>query len=370
MGLATWPLRCPAALLHLLLLLTQVHELDADGPAAAGSLQGASDWASERELLARLREASYPGGNELVMLRLCISRSWWDAARELVSQVHARSASGAELASIKDDVTSLLDGVKRRADDFAVFANQVYRTQTQGLNEVQCALQWAQNSTAVFLGVKYAARWSAPGAIEIADLSVKMNSCCFELEGYGHHSSVRKRYIVNLTLFGDIDAAKSSWSASSVGRMTATLQKAVAGRWSRLAKTKEKAKLPAITTWLDMEEKWAHELKATSGDNKAKVAKPSPRPAPRTNKEGSSTQKAKRVRTPWRKLLLRQWRRLVPAPLRRVLTNPFYLFAIGSLIIGFGVSWTTNSYRSGNAKNASPVTSSREMGKSGTAEGA
>ena len=36
----------------------------------------------------------------------------------------------------------------------------------EGLDEVHCALQWAQNSTTVFLGVKYATRWAAPGAIE------------------------------------------------------------------------------------------------------------------------------------------------------------------------------------------------------------
>jgi len=39
---------------------------------------------------------------------------------------------------------------------------------------VPCALQWAQNSTTIFLGVKYASRWSAPGAIEVADVGVNI----------------------------------------------------------------------------------------------------------------------------------------------------------------------------------------------------
>ena len=41
-------------------------------------------------------------------------------------------------------------------------------------SEVPCALQWAQNSTTIFLGVKYASRWSAPGAIEVADVGVNI----------------------------------------------------------------------------------------------------------------------------------------------------------------------------------------------------
>ena len=44
-----------------------------------------------------------------------------------------------------------------------------------GILQVPCALQWAQNSTTVFLGVKYASRWSAPGAIEVADVGVKIS---------------------------------------------------------------------------------------------------------------------------------------------------------------------------------------------------
>ncbi|CAK0893547.1 unnamed protein product, partial [Prorocentrum cordatum] len=128
-------------------------------------------------------------------------------------------------------VTSLLSGVRQSADSFAAYAEQTYRGQTGGIHdEVPCALQWAQNSTAVFLGVKYAARWSAPGAIEVVDVTVNSSDCCFHLGGYGHHSSIRKHYLVNLTLFADVDAQMTSWSSGSVGRMTATLHKRRAGR--------------------------------------------------------------------------------------------------------------------------------------------
>merc|ERR1719384_1140189 len=115
--------------------------------------------------------------------------------------------------------------MKQSADEFAAFADTTYRGQTQGLSEVPCALQWAQNSTTVFLAVKYAARWSAPGAIEVVDVSANITDGRFDLEGFGHHSGIRKRYFVDLSLYANVTPSESSWSSSSVGRLTAMLQK-------------------------------------------------------------------------------------------------------------------------------------------------
>jgi len=256
------------------------------------------------------------GEEELPLLRLCISQSWWTAARELVLRAHARSASaGAELAAVREEVTSLLAELKHRADELAAYADTTFRDQTQGLDEVHCALQWAQNSTTVFLGVKYATRWSAPGAIEVVDVKVNMTSCCFELSGFGHHSSIKKHYTVNLGLFADIAPAHSSWSAASVGRLTATLQKAAPARWQRLTKSKDKSK-HQIGTWLDMEERWADELKSAAG---AKGGKGKDRDkATTTPASKGSKKKGKRVFTPWRKALQRRWRQL-PSRLRALL---------------------------------------------------
>jgi hypothetical protein len=55
-------------------------------------------------------------------------------------------------------------------------------------SEVPCALQWAQNSTTIFLGVKYASRWSAPGAIEVADVGVNIT----EAGLLGEHGGAKK----------------------------------------------------------------------------------------------------------------------------------------------------------------------------------
>jgi hypothetical protein len=205
---------------------------------------------------------------------------------------------------MKDEVEGLLAELKHSADDFATYADSTYRGQTQGLDEVHCALQWAQNSTTLFLGVKYAARWSAPGAIEVSDVRVNISTCCFELEGFGHHSNIRKRYTVKLDVFADLLPAQSSWLAASVGRLTATLQKAQAAKWPRLTKMKAKTK-HQVGTWLDMKEKWDNELSKRFDPQKEDKKTPRTSPAATASKAKSKTAKAS-----LQKGLQRRWKKV------------------------------------------------------------
>ncbi|CAE8600594.1 unnamed protein product [Polarella glacialis] len=272
----------------------------------------------------------------LPWLPLAANLNW----QALVARRHERAAiSGSDndgdgLAAWQSEVGMLAKDLKHRADEFAAIADKAYRGQTKGLVEVHSAMQWAQNSTAVFLGVKFAARWSAPGAIEIADLRVNITASSFELEGFGHHSGIRKRYSVQLSLFDDVVPEQSIWSASSVGRLTATFHKVKAGKWPRLAKGKERSK-HQVGAWLDMQERWADDLnKAGTSADKAKPSPETPGPEKAQKAETGSQassgkrEKGQRVHTPWRKSILRQWKRL-PRRVRDVL--PFALVIAGVL---------------------------------------
>eukprot|EP00930_Biecheleria_cincta_P062051 TRINITY_DN47565_c0_g1_i1.p1 TRINITY_DN47565_c0_g1~~TRINITY_DN47565_c0_g1_i1.p1 ORF type:complete len:411 (-),score=68.27 TRINITY_DN47565_c0_g1_i1:19-1251(-) len=296
---------------------------------------------SEEELLRSLqgRGVDADAQEELQLLRTCVAKSWWTAAKAIVARTHKRSVAH-ELESVRAEITTLTSNMKQQADEFAAFSAATFRGQTQGLDEVHCAMQWAQNDTHIFLGVKYATRWSAPGAIEIVDLSVKITPSAFELEGFGHHSSIRKRYTVELPLFADADPERSSWSAASVGRMTATICKAKAERWPRLTKSKGKSK-HQITSWLDMEERWAakqepvkkSEQKKSGGKHKDKATKEPTQP-PQSSKssstQSSGKEKGQRLHVPWRKKLLRWWRHAVPR-LQKAL--PYLLLVGGGLTL-------------------------------------
>lgn len=156
-------------------------------------------------------------------------------------------------------------------------------------------MQWAQNSSAVFLAVKYATRWSAPGAIEVVDIKVNISSCCFELEGFGHHSNIRKRYVADLPLYADLLPNLSTWSAASVGRLTATLQKAQDSKWPRLTKGKGKdASKHQIGKWLDMQERWDESLKDLPSEKKDKKSKSADKDS---NKTATPNKKRERIKT-------------------------------------------------------------------------
>lgn len=320
---------------------------------------------SEKDLLRSLqgRAVEADAQEELQLLRTCVARSWWTAAKAIVARTHKRSdVHGAhELESIRAEVTTLTGNLKQQADAFAAFAAATFRGQTQGLDEVNCAIQWAQNDTHVFLGVKYATRWSAPGAIEIVDLSVKIRPSAFELEGFGHHSSIRKRYMVDLPLFADVHPEQSSWSAASVGRMTATICKAKAERWSRLTKAKGKSK-HQITSWLDMEERWA--VKDDSGKKKDQkksskkqdVSKDPKKQSSQSSKSSSSPpmnkEKGQRVHLSWRRKLLRWWK-LINPNVRNAL--PYLLLVGGGLTLALALYL----WQAGGTASQTPLKSSR-----------
>lgn len=237
-------------LVAILLIGINGEAVDSSGP-----------WHSEQAVLAHLENRTVAlGGDEewIQLIRLCLAQSWWMAARSVVAHVHTQEAAAPSegvLRALRQEVITFVTRMKHRASEFVTFSDRTFQGQSYGFDEVPCALQWAQNSTFVFLNAKYAVRWSAPAAVEVADVSVNVTRCCFELEGFGHHSNVRKRYSLNLVLYGEIVPNQSSWVTGSVGRITATLQKASRQNWQRLTKMKGKSR-HQIGPWLDMNERW------------------------------------------------------------------------------------------------------------------
>ncbi|CAK8998652.1 CS domain-containing protein [Durusdinium trenchii] len=238
--------------------------------------------------------------SHLQWMRFLVSRSWWRAAKAMVLRAH-QQLDRARVEALDFEVRLRTNDVKQEADQLMDFTEEAFRDQRQGLDEVHCALQWAQNSTTIFLGVKFASRWSAPGAIEIKDLTVNISERNFTLAAFGHHSSIRKRYVVDLPLFGLISSTGSSWSSASVGRATATLQKIAPEKWTKLTSSKSKHQ---ITSWLDMEERWAEELRKASSPQKAAPKEAVAKAA------ADSSKKGQRVSISWQKRSLgRDWKR-------------------------------------------------------------
>ncbi|EEQ97240.1 hypothetical protein Pmar_PMAR024679 [Perkinsus marinus ATCC 50983] len=87
------------------------------------------------------------------------------------------------------------------------------------------AVQWAQNSTHVFINIKYSHRWNSP--------VIALQAMCL---GW--------------------------WTQSSVGRMSVTLEKAEGNfRWRQLVfEPKKQISLGSVGPWLDLAERYAEEV--------------------------------------------------------------------------------------------------------------
>jgi hypothetical protein len=123
---------------------------------------------------------------------------------------------------------------------------------------VRCSFQWAQNSSAIFLSVKFSHRWSSPGALKVHDEKAKVSACCFNFSAAGEHSQLRKNYALDLAFFRDVDSKRWSWQLASAGRMTVEIAKKAPMKWPRLLAAKEKPGNMAV--WEAMYTRWSDEL--------------------------------------------------------------------------------------------------------------
>ncbi|CBZ51203.1 conserved hypothetical protein [Neospora caninum Liverpool] len=120
------------------------------------------------------------------------------------------------------------------------------------------AFQWAQSPVEVFLNIKFAYRWSSPGALSVVDPLFASDTQSFAFSGVGTHSGIKKKYSLSLALFDEIIPEATRWSFASVGKVVVTLQKKKMGVWDRL--TEDKAKISNMNVWWDMKEKVQRDL--------------------------------------------------------------------------------------------------------------
>jgi hypothetical protein len=174
-----------------------------------------------------------------------IKRQWYEAAEALILLSHEK---GVDLSKYVREVVkqqrTKLDNLVQKLDPKHAM-----------IQRVSPAFQWAQNSSAVFLQIKYAARFNAPGSLDLKPVNVSFTDTQFILDGMGSHSGVTKQYVLDITLMDYIDTARSYWQAASVGKMTATIAKLHPGKvWPRLLLDKSK-KIQNMGVWSAIQEK-------------------------------------------------------------------------------------------------------------------
>lgn len=212
--------------------------------------------ASEGEAVALLREKDAAAQCDLDGAGWLIKRGWWNAARALVTASHTQ-ADGKCRASIETVVRRHVGDMKIQADALLL---ALAPAAADKVGVVRCSFQWAQNSSAVFLSVKFSHRWSSPGALKIYDEKASVTDCCFNFSASGEHSQLRKRYTLDIAFHKEVDPAAYSWQHASAGRLTVEIKKKVPAHWPRLTAGKEKPGNMAL--WESMHSRWDSELEA------------------------------------------------------------------------------------------------------------
>jgi len=208
----------------------------------------------EAAALLRLETASavFADAQELAWLS---KRGWFEAARKLVMKGHELGKDGLEQQQAFAKV------VRQEAQDLKQKCDALTDSLTvqKEIGKVSCAFQWAQNSSCIFLSVKFAHRWSSPGALELHNTKVNLSDCCFNFSADAQHSGLKKRYILDLSFFAEVDPQHLTWQLASAGRLTAMVPKKLPGQWPSLLRGKEKR--GNMQTWSEMYDRWSAELK-------------------------------------------------------------------------------------------------------------
>ncbi|CAM9414755.1 unnamed protein product, partial [Phaeothamnion confervicola] len=175
-------------------------------------------------------------------------RGWWKCAEELIRLV---SAAG------KGDVDSIFQ-LEQRAITRQLSGLRSALESSKPVQVISPALEWAQSGDEVFLNVKFSHKLDAPATLDVAvpAEAIDIQPLSLRLDA----SKDRKRFVLELDLWEEVDPTASAWSLGSVGRVTITLRKK-AGRtkWPRLLGDAGK-KLQNQHTWWSKQEQFTDEL--------------------------------------------------------------------------------------------------------------
>eukprot|EP00922_Rhytidocystis_sp_ex-Travisia-forbesii_P017613 GHVS01026243.1.p1 GENE.GHVS01026243.1~~GHVS01026243.1.p1 ORF type:complete len:443 (+),score=124.55 GHVS01026243.1:71-1330(+) len=236
---------------------TTTRATDSSGAVEQASVYGHYD--SEEAAYDKLTKGG--GTVDQHDLQLAIGRSWWKLSQALILKSHKEERDfstfvRSAVADIRHNTDELIRLLNKKHDEIAIMSP---------------AFQWAQSPEQIFLNIKFAYRWSSPGALSVENEKIDTKACCFYFSGVGTHSHVKKEYRLELDLFDDLEATETKWSFASVGKVFVTLQKKTAGVWKQL--TRSPAKFPNMAVWWDMKEKFQDTNKEfLSGAKNATIA--------------------------------------------------------------------------------------------------
>ncbi|KAH7647522.1 hypothetical protein FG379_000738 [Cryptosporidium bovis] len=193
-------------------------------------------------------------------LELSMSRGWWKLSKSLIIKTHEQ---GSDFSAV---VRSAELTIRKELDELTRLLNKKH----DEIATLSPAFQWAQSLDHIYLNIKFTYRWNAPGALKVENKTLLIEKNTFYFSGLGSHSHEKKKYILELELFDEVDPELSECSSGSVGKLSCTLLKKNGNnKWPRLLKDRN-LKILNMHTWWEMKEK--HEVDFNKNNNSTFVS--------------------------------------------------------------------------------------------------
>lgn len=258
--------------------------------AAPPSLLGATDDSSAAAALSRAYASSacepqQPACDAAPIEEALVSSAqshWWEAARGAINLLRARGVT------VSDETRRALTSLHTESGSLVALLRQTRLDEAT----IKCAVMWAQGARSVHLNVKFAQRLDAPVTVLNVDNEVvEINSTHVAFSGVGRQKP--KRYVIDLELFGEIDANASSWYFGSVGTLRFKLAKKEHTEWPRLLRSDEAVKNHRV--WLEKEEQVRAEEKKER-EQEAAAAREREREQERASRDAAAAEAAAAAR--------------------------------------------------------------------------
>lgn len=136
-----------------------------------------------------------------------------------------------------------------------------YKYEENDFATVSPAFQWAQNQEFLFLQIKYAHRFDAPGCIEAKNenMIIEENGNSFVFTAFCFQGETPIKILLDLKFSDKIVNEGSSSNSSSVGRYEVKIKKANKGFWKKLF-DKDFETPKNMRMWLEMRDKYLDEI--------------------------------------------------------------------------------------------------------------
>ena len=142
----------------------------------------------------------------------------------------------------------------------------IYNKYTFDDNEYQIvspAFKWAESIDKIYIEIKYAHRHDSPGCLELENRKFEINNegNILYFEGDCINTENPIKFILNITLYDQVDTQMSIGKESSVGRFICELKKQKESVWRRLLKNNEMMnRINNMKIWFEMQERYRSEI--------------------------------------------------------------------------------------------------------------